>query len=357
MTLTRAFLDRIGLLDRLGKLWRPDVDAALKPPRQELRLLARKVAELERQLEDAAPRARRAERLALQVHLTTVLNQRQQARLADLGRVLDEARVTRHVRDVVASAPRFDDPFEHAVVEPILPEDVYALLLETLPPAAFFTDHDPVKQDLTLPIEFGPALSTVAWGFFEGTIAQRVLRTAILERFHEPLLAHYGAVFGDGFRDRAAALPQATSGGRLMLRRPGYHLPPHRDPKRASMTCLLYFARPGDSEAYGTQLFRVIGDAEATYKETYYPEQEGHTCELVKTVPFRPNAMLAFMNSRGAHGATIAPDAPAGLERYSYQCYVAPEKQALTQLIKSLPPERKRFWADKAHRTPGEPTA
>jgi hypothetical protein len=40
-----------------------------------------------------------------------------------------------------------------------------------------------------------------------------------------------------------------------MPRRPGYHLEPHRDPKRSLLTCLLYLARPGDSDAQGTQLF------------------------------------------------------------------------------------------------------
>ena len=60
-----------------------------------------------------------------------------------------------------------------------------------------------------------------------------------------------------------------------MLRRPGYYLGPHRDPKRAMLTCLLYLAREGDSEAHGTQIFRVRDDGEASYKQTYYPEDEG----------------------------------------------------------------------------------
>ena len=42
-----------------------------------------------------------------------------------------------------------------------------------------------------------------------------------------------------------------------MLRRPGYKLTPHLDPKRATMTVLLYLARPGDSEQFGTSLYSV----------------------------------------------------------------------------------------------------
>ena len=118
-------------------------------------------------------------------------------------------------------------------------------------------------------------------------------------------------------------------------------------PKRSLLTCLLYLARPGDSEAHGTQLFRVIGDREANYKQTYYPEADGQRCELVEVVPFRPNRMLAFMNSRGAHGATIPGDAGEQVQRYSYQFYVAPENEALGALIRELPRERRVMWQNK----------
>jgi hypothetical protein len=132
-----------------------------------------------------------------------------------------------------------------------------------------------------------------------------------------------------------------------MLRRPGYHLDPHRDPKRSMLTCLMYLAREGDSEGYGTQIFRVHGDAEADYKQTYYPEQAGGRCELVKVVPYRPNSMLVFLNSRGAHGADIAADAPSELERFTYQFYVAPLNEALSALIRSLPPTHRVKWRNK----------
>jgi hypothetical protein len=61
--------------------------------------------------------------------------------------------------------------------------------------------------------------------------------------------------------------------------------------------------------------------------------------------------MLVFVNARGAHGACIPPDAPAELERYSYQFYVAPENEALAELLKSLPAERRMMWQSKARLT------
>jgi hypothetical protein len=175
-----------------------------------------------------------------------------------------------------------------------------------------------------------------------------MIRPAVLERFSVPLQRHYDSIFGPGFRERASSLPQVASGGRLMLRRPGYHLNPHRDPKHSMLTCLLYLAHPGDSETFGTQIFAVTDDSDANYKQTYYPEQNGRTCELAKVVPFKANTMLVFLNSRGAHGATIPPDAAATTLRYTYQFYVAPEKDQLAALIRDLPTDRRRMWQNKA---------
>jgi len=57
--------------------------------------------------------------------------------------------------------------------------------------------------------------------------------------------------------------------------------------------------------------------------------------------------MLVFLNSSGAHGATIPADAGADLERLSYQFYVAPENAALGELIRTLPRERRTMWQNK----------
>jgi hypothetical protein len=129
-----------------------------------------------------------------------------------------------------------------------------------------------------------------------------------------------------------------------MLRHAGYHLDPHRDPKRALLTCLIYLARPQDNETYGTQIFRVEGDREATYTESYYPGRAGATCTLVKVVPFRPNTAIVFLNSAGAHGADIPATASRKVARYAYQFYVGPDPDALDALLGELPPDRRAMW-------------
>jgi hypothetical protein len=288
----------------------------------------------------------RVDRVSMQLKLVALLNHRQQGEIERLSELLDEERIDKHVRQAVASAPLLTEPYEHVVVERVLPDDVYELLIRAMPPPEFFDEKKP-KQNLQLPMEFGPKLSADAWRFMDDAIACRMIRPAVLEKFHAPLQRHLASMFGPELLEQANSLPQSVSGGLLMLRRPGYFIGPHRDPKRAMLTCLFYLAREGDNEAYGTQIFRVLEDGEAPYKQTYYPEQEGRTCELVKVVPFKPNTMLVCLNSRGAHGAAIPADAPPEVERYSYQFYVAPHNEALAALVKSSPTVR-TMWRSKA---------
>ena len=324
-----------------------EVVKGVRATQRDLQRLSERVGGIEESLRTAAATARRADRTSMQVKLVATLNRAQQPDVDALPAILDERRIGEHVQRAIAAATLLTDPYEHMVVERLLPDDVYDLLVRAIPPAEFFDDHDRIKQNLTFPMEYGPTLTADVWGYLDEVISRRIIRPAVLEKFHEPLQEYFRSVFGDDFMTRASALPQAASGGRLMLRRPGYHLDPHRDPKRSMLTCLMYLAREGDSEAHGTEVFRVHGDEEADYKQTYYPRAKGHRCELVKVVPFRPNTMLVFLNSRGAHGATIPPDAPADLERYSYQFYVAPLNEALATLIKSLPPAQRAKWRSK----------
>ena len=347
---------RIGARLGLNRMWRPDLDAATGSLRKDLRRLTRRIEQLEHllrategHLQGVRELARQANRASAQVRLVSVLNRRQQREIDQLPALLNEERIDQHVRRAVAAAPLLADPYEHIVVERVLPEAVYDLLIRAIPPAEFFNDRDPIKQNLRFPMDFGPTLSAAAWEFMDGAIASRIIRQAVLDKFKGPLQRHFASLFGSALTERANMLPQSASGGRLMLRRPGYHLGPHRDPKHSMLTFLLYLARDGDSDSdtYGTQIFRVFADADAGYKQTYYPEEEGHKCELVKVVPFKANTMLVFLNSRGAHGATIPPDAPADLERYTYQFYLSPAADALSALVKLLPAPQRAMWRSK----------
>ena len=69
-------------------------------------------------------------------------------------------------------------------------------------------------------------------------------------------------------------------------------------------------------------------------------------CELVKDVPFRANSILAFLNSEGAHGASIPKDAhPANLERYIYQFRLGPTGKVINRLLEAMTPDTAASWA------------
>ena len=114
--------------------------------------------------------------------------------------MLGERQIQTHVGQAIGAAELRSDPFDHIVVEKVLPTAFYDLLIAAIPPAVFFDDHDPIKQNLVFPIAFGPALTIVVWNFVDAIIARWGIQPAVLEKFHEPLQGHYDTIFGPSFR-------------------------------------------------------------------------------------------------------------------------------------------------------------
>ena len=215
------------------------------------------------------------------------------------------------------------DPWPHAVIENILPDAFHAMLWEARPPEGFWRGGQEGRQNWTIGEDLGPLRTEAAWEYMDGVIAPRVLMPALIALFKDYLTALDERNSDETGDQESRLVGYEQSGGRLMLRRPGYHFEPHLDPRRALLTALLYFGRPEDSYEYGTKLFRSNGTMPETFRGVYYPLKEGATCELVKMIPSRPNSMLIFASRVGLHGADIPADAqPATLERYAYQFYV-----------------------------------
>ena len=260
---------------------------------------------------------------------------------------LDLPRIDAHVRRAVAKAQLDLNPFPHIVVDHWLPSDVYQLMLGALPPAVFFADRDVSRQRMVVPFGKGPIYSRRVWDFVSKHIVGVML--------HDVLALKFDSVIKDFLSSACSELEgldwqMHTSDGRIMLRRPGYVIAPHRDPKWGFVTGLIYLARPGDNESFGTQLYRVRGDEEAPNDKPYYVDES--RCELVRSVPFKANSMLAFLNSGGAHGASIPAHAkPADLERYVYQFRLGPDRQGIKQMLAQMNEERRELWSGGKRRT------
>lgn len=271
----------------------------------------------------------------------------QLARFHTLAEAWNVRKIQAHVRDVLAAAPVLTDPFPHLIIHPLLPREAFDLLLAAIPPDDFFEGDDPRKRDVRkLESSTLPLLSMAIWRSLARDVVSPVLAPALAERFRPFAREFLSVSVGEEFVDEALALPLRPDGYRLMQRRPAFTLPPHLDPRDKFINSILYLARAGDPEAYGTQLFRVHQENfVASRANTYYPEDEGIRCELVKTVPYRGNLCLTFLNLGGAHGAVIPADAqPADLRRLAFQFYMRAGRNELEALIDRLPAERQVSW-------------
>jgi hypothetical protein len=266
-----------------------------------------------RKVERLKQRVRAVERENERLRAIVALDRAHRAHWEQLYAALDVGAIERSIARAFAGAELDVSPMPHVVLRNLWPQPTYQALLEAIPPDACFPDHDPVKQNLKVhQNDMAPVWTRRALEFLEETVIPRILTPAIVARMRPYL---------DG---ATATLPHAATAGRLMLRRPGYRLEPHLDPQRVACTCLLYFARPGDDSAYGTQLFAIDRPVVVDRANTFFPREHGYKCRLVKTVAFEPNTGLVFLNRGGAHAAEIPRKAPPETRRYAYQFYVSP---------------------------------
>jgi hypothetical protein len=296
--------------------WQADLSASHDSLKTELRSAAATIKEIRSELQqtrveqrELLEQLRRSDREARKLRATVLMNADGSAQR--YAQALDANAVAGHVARSVAAAAVDPHPTPHIVIDSLFPADTYEALLAGIPPDIFFTQKDRVKQDLKIaPGDAAPEWTRRTRAFLEDEVIPRMLVPALMARLRPDL----------------AATPHEATAGRMMLRRPGYVIKPHLDPQRAVITCLIYLARPGDDEAYGTQLFTIDEPPSLDRTSTFYPEEHGYRCELVKTVPFRANTAFAFVNAGAAHGAEIPVTAPKDLERYAYQFYVSPRR-------------------------------
>jgi hypothetical protein len=314
-------MSRGGILSYLRRR-RPSTDV---PGNDLATLIAREIGSATKALRSELREVRERQRdLRTEVRLLHAVIAANGARLLDRhATAMDPELVGRHV-------PLDLRPTPHLVVERLLPDATYQALLDATPPDECFSDRDPVKQNFR-PTQgkIIPDFTAVMWRFMEREIIANTMVPALMSRFK----THIDAVYGERYAERGpavSALRHEATAGRLMLRRPGYHLAPHVDPRRVVVTCLIYLARPGDSEAFGTQFFSLNAVPVISSAKTYYPDQAGYTSALEKSVPFTPNTAVAFLNAgAAAHGATIPDHAPKDTKRYAYQFYISPDQAGL----------------------------
>ena len=265
-------------------------------------------------------------------------------RLEELPALLQADRARAHVIQALKASEMRTDPFPYVIVDDILPPDLYEAVVAAIPPRVLFEDRPVNKQQVKVPPPFAPQYSRRVWNFLIGDVVEKVLKPTIVAKFREPL-TEYLRRFWPGIPSTEVEASLTSSDGRIILRRAGYLIPPHRDPRWGFLTIIVYLARSGDPETWGTQLYKVRDDTDASSAQPYWINDI--RCELVKNIPFRPNRAIAFLNSDGAHGASLPADAPPDFERYIYQWRIGANRALMEKLKAQLTPEARVAWEGK----------
>lgn len=321
--------------------------------REDQKEMARQLRAIARQLEQMDQVLKRQEDVLATVPAVhadvrqCVASYKMDARYADRLPALRDSleaddRLASHAAAAVAGATLQLDPFPHVLIRNLLPDDAARELVSALPSSVFFK-RNVKRHQVQVPLVFAPAYSRLVWGIFFDRVVARTLLPSLTEKFRPALddfvrthWPHLGSMSEAGIELRVA-------NSRLMLRRPGYVIKPHRDPRWAFLTCLVYLPRPSDVDTYGTQIYRLRNEPKVTHSSPLWVDPS--ECELVKDVPAEHNTALVFLNSTGAHGASIPADAPPDTERYLYQVHFSVEEEMRQKLIDGLDGDERSSWA------------
>jgi hypothetical protein len=306
------------------------------------RLSPRRLLAAAAELEDLRAQVHRLDTRVRQLVAAHETTEKVAGRVRGALAAFDPARVQAHVTEAVTAAPLGPRPFPHLVVEDWLPEATYRQIVNAVPPVLFFEHLDGAHQEVMIPSDLAPRLSREVWEAFYRVAVVEALVPGLVDRFREPLdrLVHEHWPAYASLAEAGIELDILMS--RILLRRPGYAIKPHRDPRWAFLTCLIYLPEPRAGRYFGTDLCSVLREpTQATHGALWMDDRD---VEVVASVPGRPNTALAFVNGAGAHRASIPSDAPADTERYLYQLQLGPSPPVQRRLLAGMRPEDAMRW-------------
>ena len=215
------------------------------------------------------------------------------------------------------------DPFPHFYLEHIFPDDYYQDLLNNLPSTAVYDnlyevtdlklDHFRHRNQRDLDAGWTARLPTDLQPFWDSFNAW----------FLGPDLAN--AVLSS-FRSQRSAWPEVSVESQFMRHRAGYFLGPHSDLYTKLVVLLIYLAPDNSAEHLGTSLYRPKDPAFSCADSKHYGFAD---FIRVKTAPYKPNSLLAFMRSDiSFHGLEPLSETDVATEGRDVIQYVLHDKQA-----------------------------
>ena len=203
-----------------------------------------------------------------------------------------------HFLERLRSARVEANPFPHYYLEGVFPEDYYRELLRHLPDSNVYEnlyevtslklDHFKHRYQRDLNDGWTNALPQelqAFWNIFNEWFLSPQLAQAVLESFAEPLRPRIG---------EQPEWPEVSVEAQFIRHRPGYFLGPHSDLYTKLVVLLLYLAPDNRAEKLGTSLYRPKVAGFSCPDSKHYPFED---FIRVKTAPYRPNSLLAFVRS------------------------------------------------------------
>ena len=241
-----------------------------------------------------------------------------------------------HVVERLRSAEVLLDPFPHYYLENVFPDDYYQALLANLPESTIYQnlfevtdlklDHfrHRYQRDLNegwttmLPEEIKDF-----WDSFNEWFLGPDLAQAVMTSFQRQLETQLGDV---------QSWPETRVEAQFIRHRAGYFLGPHSDLYTKLIVLLLYLAPDESAVHLGTSLYRPKDPAFSCHNSTHYPFEN---FVRVKTVPYKPNSMLAFMRSDVSfHGLEALSEKDVTTSGRDVIQYVLHNKQAREEQLR-----------------------
>jgi hypothetical protein len=225
------------------------------------------------------------------------------------------------------------DPYPHYYLEHVFPDDYYQALLRHLPASAVYEnlfevtdyklDHFRHRDQRDLNAGWTGALPAEMkrfWDDFNEWFLGPELARAVLASFREPLSARLG---------EEATWPPVAVESQLIRHRAGYFLGPHSDLYTKLVVLLIYLAPDESNSHLGTSLYRPKDASFTCHNSLHYPFED---FVRVKTVPYRPNSMLAFLRSdisfHGVEPLSEQDVSHAGRDVIQYVLHDKPAREA-----------------------------
>jgi hypothetical protein len=108
----------------------------------------------------------------------------QQDAMAELPSLCCESRIIAHVHEAVRRSELQLAPLPYMVIGNVFPADFSDALVRSLPPYEMFADKPRNKQQLKVPLSYGPVFVRIVWKFLVEVALERAFRPAIVDAPH-----------------------------------------------------------------------------------------------------------------------------------------------------------------------------